>query len=307
MEPAEDLAALAVAPMPTRVIPPAAKALVLLNEKAGSVAEGDREKLVQALGAADIGQYALIDVDKMSPALFKRAKEFDVIIVLGGDGTARAAAGLAPRDGPPLVLLPGGTLNILPRALYGERAWPEALAAAISRGVIKRLPRGRANGEAFYVAAMFGGTTMLVHAREAVREGRPLTAWRRFRLALRRSFTRSLRARKGRERMRKVEAMGVLLPSFSGGLDAEDLEWVRLEARHVFDLARVSLRALTAGWRDDPAVEVSHGRSGDIDAAFGYVHATLDGEARRFYSRVHVKYDGNGPRVLALEEEESTP
>ncbi len=284
-------------------MPPAAKALVFFNEKAGGVGTNDREKLVETLNAADIGQYALIDAEKISRELFARASDFDVIIVLGGDGTARAAAELAPRDGPPLVLLPGGTLNILPKALYGDLPWPEALKAALERGVEKRLPLGRANGEAFYVAALFGGTTMLVHAREAVREGKPLTAWRRFRVALRRSFSRSLRARKGSERMEKTEAIGVLLPSFSGGIEADDLEWVRLEARHVFDLARVSIKAITAGWRKDQAVEIAHTRSGDVDAAFGYVHATLDGEPRRFYSRVHIKYDPNGPRVLALEED----
>jgi diacylglycerol kinase family enzyme len=304
MEPASELAALAVAP-PSRAMPPAAKALVFFNEKAGSVGPNDREKLVATLNDAEIGQYALIDAEKISPELFARASDFDVIIVLGGDGTARAAAELAPRDGPPLVLLPGGTLNILPKALYGELAWPEALKAALERGVEKRLPLGRANGEAFYVAALFGGTTMLVHAREAVREGKPLTAWRRLRVALRRSFTRSLRARKGTERMSKVEALGVLLPSFSGGIEADDLEWVRLEARHIFDLARVSLRAITAGWRNDAAVQVAHTKSGDVDSPLGYVHATLDGEPRRFYSRVHIKYDANGPRVLALTPQES--
>jgi hypothetical protein len=103
--------------------------------------------------------------------------------------------------------------------------------------------------------------------------------------------------------MQSIEAVGVLLPSFSGGLEADDLEWVRLDARHVFDLARVGFRALTAGWRNDPAIEIVRTTSGDLDAAFGYVHATLDGEPRRFYSRVHIKYDPRGPRVLALETE----
>lgn len=303
MEPASDLAAL-VAAQPTRAIPPAAKALVFFNEKAGSVGPEDREKLVEALGAAEIGQYALIDAEKISRALFARAKDFDVIIVLGGDGTARAAAELVPRDAPPLVLLPGGTLNILPKALYGDLAWPEALKAALERGVVKKLPVGRANGQPFFVAALFGGTTQLVHVREAMREGKPLTAWRRFRVALKRSFTRDLRARTGRGAMRKIEAVGVLLPSFSGGLEADDLEWVNLDARHIFDFARVSIRAITAGWRKDNTVEITNCRSGDIDAALGYIHATLDGEPRRFYSRVHIKYDPNGPRVLALENDE---
>jgi len=202
-----------------------------------------------------------------------------------------------------MVLLPGGTLNILPKALYGELAWPEALKAALERGVVKSLPVGRANGQAFYVAALFGGATMLVHAREAVREGKPLTAWMRLRVALRRSFNRDLNARTGRSRMQRVEAIGVLLPSFSGGLEADgDLEWVRLEAKHLLDLARVSFRAMTDSWRKDSTVTVERSKTGDIDAALGYVHATLDGEAKRFYSRVHIKYEARGPRVLALEE-----
>lgn len=294
----------ATAEQPARAIPIGATALVLFNEKAGSVGPNDRDKLIEALGAAGIEKYALVGAENITPKLFERAKDFDVIIVLGGDGTARCAAELAPRDGPPLILLPGGTLNILPRALYGELAWPEALSAALERGVVKRLPAGRANGEVFYVAALFGGTTQLVHVREAVREGKLLTAWSRFRVALRRSFTRSLRARTGRGRMQKIEAVGVLLPSFSGGLEADDLEWVRLDARGVFDLARVSIRALTDGWRKDPAIEIGRALTGDVDAAFGYVHATLDGEPRRFYSRVHIKYDKRGPRVLALDAEQ---
>jgi diacylglycerol kinase family enzyme len=303
MEQISETLALAAAPEPARAIAPGAKALVFFNEKAGSVGPADREKLVEALAAADFSQTALIDAEKISADLFKHAKDFDVIIVLGGDGTARAAAELAPRDGPPLILLPGGTLNILPKALYGDLAWPEALAAALERGVVKKLPVGRANDEPFYVAALFGGTTQLVHVREAVREGKPVTAWRRFRIALKRSFVRDLRARTGRERMRKIEAIGVLLPSFSGGLEADDLEWVRLDARHIIDFARVSFRALTTAWRNDPAIEITRTNSGDIEAMLGYVHATLDGEPRRFYSRVHVKYDPRGPRVLALEPE----
>jgi diacylglycerol kinase family enzyme len=303
MEQTSETIAQAAAPERARAIGSGARALVFFNEKAGSVTAADREKLVAALATADIGQVALIDAEKISRKLFARANDFDVIIVLGGDGTARAAAELAPRNGPPLILLPGGTLNILPRALYGELAWPEALAAALERGVIKKLPVGRANDEPFYVAALFGGTTQLVHVREAVREGKPLTAWRRLRIAFKRSFTRDLRARTGRGPMQKMEAIGVLLPSFSGGIEADDLEWVRLDARHIFDFARVSIRALTTSWRNDSAIEISRCRSGDIDAKLGYVHATLDGEPRRFYSRVHIKYDPNGPRVLAVEPE----
>ena len=303
MKPASEVLEAQEAHAPARSTPKYERALILFNVKAGSVGPADRDKLIEAAKLAGVTEHTLITPEKMTRKLFERTHDFDVIIVLGGDGTARAAAELAPRNGPPLVLLPGGTLNILPRALYGERAWPEALAAALERGVVKRLPAGRVNNERFYVAALFGGPTMLVHAREAVREGRLMTAWKRLRIAWRHSFEQNLRVRTGKGRMQRIEAFGVLLPSFSGGLEADDLEWVRLDAHSVLDLARVSIRALTDAWRRDDAVEIGRGRVGDVDAAFGYVHATLDGEPRRFYSRVHVKYDPNGPPVLALDQD----
>lgn len=279
-----------------------AKALVLVNEKAGSVGAGDGERLIEALQAAGVEHYALLGAERMSRRLFKHAEDFDVIVVLGGDGTASAAAAMAPHDGPPLILLPGGTLNVLPRALYGELSWQDALAAALERGEITRLTAGRANGEAFYVAALFGPATLLARAREAMREGRVLSAWRRFRYALKRSFSRSLRARRDREPMRKAEAVGVLCPAFSGGVSGDDLEWVRLDAQHLLDFARVSLRALTAAWRADSAVEIGRCRSSDI-VSLGVIPATLDGEPRTFLSRVRVSYDPRGPRVIALPPE----
>src|SRR5215813_11315186 len=144
------------------------RALIFFNEKAGSVTSADSDRLIDAVKAAGFEQFALLGPEKMSPSLFARAVDFDVMIVLGGDGTARAAAELTPRNGPPLILLPGGTLNVLPQALYGPLTWPDALAAALERGVIKRMPIGRANNSTFFVAAMFGAPTLLARAREAV-------------------------------------------------------------------------------------------------------------------------------------------
>lgn len=278
------------------------KALVLLNEKAGSVGPKAGAQLIEALNAAGVEQFTIVDATRMSRRHFQRASQFDAIVVLGGDGTARYAAELAPRDGPPLILLPGGTLNILPKALYGELTWAEAIKAVLERGVERRLPVGRANGEAFYVAGLFGPTTLLALARESVREGKPLKALQRLRHALNRSFTRSIRARVGSGKMRKAEGIGVLLPSFSGGIESDALEWVRLDARHLLDLARVSLRAITADWRNDSTVEIGKCKTGDIYAS-GIIPATLDGEPRTFLSYVRITFDKRGPKVLALDPE----
>lgn len=286
------------------LLKPDAKALVFFNAKAGSVTEADREKLVAALGEVGIIQYALIGPEKLSAKLLQRANDFDVIIVLGGDGTARAVAELAPRDGPPMILLPGGTLNVLPRALYGELAWPEALKAALERGRITRLASGKANGKPFFVAAIFGAPTLLARAREAVREGRYLSAWRRFRLFLRRAFSRRVIARPNKEKAQTAAAIGVLCPSFSGEVEGEALEWVRLDADRMLDLARVSLRAIGNAWRDDPSIEIAQCHIGAIMSA-GVIPSTLDGEPHTFFRHVRIAYDPKGPRVIALDADAS--
>ncbi len=285
-----------------RPVPAKARAIVLFNPKAGSVAPGDHERLVEVLAEAGVAHHEIAPVEHMSRRFFARAKNFDAIIVLGGDGTARAAAELSDRNGPPLILLPGGTLNILPRALYGERAWPEALKDALEGGEVTRLTAGRANGEAFYVAALFGAPMLMAKAREAMRAGRVLAAWRRFNHALRRSFTRGLRARPNREAMRRAEAVGILCPAFSGGIHADSLEWVRLDAKHLLDLARVSMRALTAAWRNDSSIEITACRTSDI-VSLGMIPATLDGEPRTFFNRVRITFEARGPKVIALPQD----
>src|SRR5688572_20978118 len=53
----------------------------------------------------------------------------DLVVILAGDGTARAAAELCGPKGPMLAPLPGGTMNMLPHAVYGEVPWADALTA----------------------------------------------------------------------------------------------------------------------------------------------------------------------------------
>jgi diacylglycerol kinase family enzyme len=190
----------------------------------------------------------------------------------------------------------------LPQALYGPLAWPEALSAALERGVIKRMPVGRANGSTFFVAAMFGAPTLLARAREAVREGKLITAFSRIRHFFRRAFMRPIRARCGDDKLRKTEAAAVLCPSFSGALGGKTMEFVRLDVRHLVDLARVSVRSLWAGWRNDSTVEVQHCDRADV-YSYAAIPAALDGEPKMFFSHVAISYNPNGPRVIALDTE----
>jgi diacylglycerol kinase family enzyme len=58
------------------------------------------------------------------PTALAEAKAFGLhlLIVLGGDGTIRSAAALCAQECPLLIPLPGGTMNMLPKAFYGARS-----------------------------------------------------------------------------------------------------------------------------------------------------------------------------------------
>src|SRR3989440_12477533 len=66
-------------------------------------------------------------------------QELKILIVLGGDGTIRTAAEACTGTGTYLLPLPGGTLNMLPRALYGDASWQNALKDTLADPAITLL------------------------------------------------------------------------------------------------------------------------------------------------------------------------
>src|SRR5882757_10938382 len=98
-------------------------------------------------------------------------QELDIFIVLGGDGTIRTAAEACAEKGSYLIPLPGGTMNMLPRALYGNVSWEEALKNTLAAPSLTVLSGGRIAGKQFLIAAIVGAPALLVEPRESMREG----------------------------------------------------------------------------------------------------------------------------------------
>lgn len=270
-------------------------ALVIVNEAAGSVGQGGREKLLAAIEV--LGPRVTKAVGDLDQICEGDAADADVIIVLGGDGTASKAASVFI-DGPPLVLLPGGTRNLLPHTLYGAVAWPEALRAALTHGRVLRLAGGEANERKFFVAALFGAPTLLARAREAARQGRWDLMASRLKEVFTRIFARKIAVRPSGGVATRAEAAGVLCPAYRGEVEGQTLEWVRLNAAQIFDFLRVGVRSVMGGWREDSAIELSFSPSGEIRAV-GTIPAVLDGEPTTFKAHVRVRMVSEGPRVLA--------
>jgi diacylglycerol kinase family enzyme len=223
-----------------------------------------------------------------------------VLVVLAGDGTARAAAELCGMDGPILAPLPGGTMNMLPHAVYGVRAWTDILPEILSTGAPRTVGGGEVDGRLFLVAAILGAPALWAPAREAVRQGRLRLAVLRARRALDRAFTGRLRYSLDGGPRGKAEAMAFLCPLASRALenDAPYLEAAALDPAGAGEAFRLGAQALIGDWRKDGAVAVSPCIEARVWAAAG-VPGLLDGESVRLDRSTHVRFRPGVVRVLA--------
>jgi diacylglycerol kinase family enzyme len=264
-------------------------------ELVGIFKELGREANVVSLGGDDMEQ-VLQEAAARKP---------DLVVILAGDGTARAAAEVFGPKGPLIAPLPGGTMNMLPKALYGENTdWRVALREAVDHGVERHVGGGVLGGHTFYVAAMIGATALFAPAREAAREGRLGLALQKAAIAYRRAFAGRVRFELDSGVKTKAQSLTLMCPMISKVLSEED-RWMEAaaidphgpgEALRIG--ARVALSRVIGDWRDDPAVEVGKTRRGRVWASFS-LPALLDGEPVRLGRQATFEFRPNAFRALA--------
>jgi diacylglycerol kinase family enzyme len=223
----------------------------------------------------------------------------DALLIVAGDGTARAAAEMAGPEGPMIAPLPGGTMNMLPHALYGAIPWPEAMANCLKGGQERMISGGEINGRLFFVAAILGSPALWAEAREAARAGRADLALLRARRAMRRAFSSRLRYVLDGRPKGKTEALSLLCPLVSADLDADEqaLEAAALDPAGALDIFRLGVNTVTGNWRNDPSVIVGRCRIGKVWAG-GRIPAILDGEPVRLDDTVRIRFRPKAFRAL---------
>jgi diacylglycerol kinase family enzyme len=225
----------------------------------------------------------------------------DLLVVLAGDGTLRAAAQLCGAKGPVMAPLPGGTMNMLPHAVYGRRSWQDALSTALAQGEEMMLGGGEVEGHVFLVAAILGSPALWAPAREAARFRKARLAWLRARIALQRTFTGRLRYALDNGYRDKAVALSFLCPLISRALDETTpaLEAAILDIHRLRDVVSLGFHAMTGDWREASGVEATQMQIAQIWAA-ERIPAILDGEAVRLTNSASVAYKPDVVRVLGL-------
>ncbi len=260
-----------------------------MSGSVGANAVRECEKLLETLGV----EANLMEVEprRMESALAAAlGSKPDVLVVLAGDGTARAATAMAGPDGPLIAPLPGGTMNMLPRALYGTADWKKALELALTVGEARSVAGGEVDGHIFQVAAILGSPALWAPAREAMRTGKLRLAYLYARRAARRAFMRNLKFRLDGHRAAHGEALAVLSPLISKTMDEPiGLEVAQVDFKTAGEAFRLAAKTLFADWRADSTVETTVAKRIHVSAARA-VPAILDGEPVELGREVEVKF-----------------
>jgi len=278
--------------------------IAVLNTGSGSCDPSAAQRMSDIFSDAGLSHAEVVSVPpaQIESALKRAAALAQVMVVLGGDGTIRAAATHCSEASRLLIPLPGGTMNMLPRALYGSRSWPDALADTLSAPSIRDISGGRAGAEPFFCAAVIGAPSLWADAREALRRLDVMVAMKRAITAIRRHSDEPLEYRFDNGVSGKAEAIAVICPLVSRVMnhDEPSLEAAAIEPVVASTLFRLAFHAVFDDWRNDPAISLA--RVTSVEArGHGRVPVILDGERVRMGRDVRVYFVPSAFRALAPE------
>jgi diacylglycerol kinase family enzyme len=271
------------------------KTIALYNPASGSVTADGGDKLRAALEEAGVRGADLVELDRDDCE--RQLKQLaganpDLFVVWGGDGTLRAALTVVGQT-PNLLLLPGGTMNLLSKSIHGDKTWDAILKEVLAGPRRKVIPAGTANNEHFYCAMLAGAPARLAEAREALRRGELVKAATEARAALETLGNLNLEARYRdgytfeRASLPPTSIIGVLVGPMAR--DSE-MEVAALSAPTTGAALNVIWSSFVSDWRSAPNLTIVPARSLVIESGDGDIPAIIDGEAIEVGDIVHVSY-----------------
>jgi diacylglycerol kinase family enzyme len=254
----------------------------IINTSSGGCDSESEQKIFSILTSAGIVEPKVWcgEAKEMERSLAEAAEQnLDVLIVLAGDGTIRTAAEACAEKGPYLIPLPGGTMNMLPRALYGDVAWEESLKNTLAAPSLKVLSGGRIAGKQFLIAAIVGAPALLVEPRESMREGNIVDAIEKGSFAFRKLFETKIQYLISGEMKGEAEAVALICPLISEQMsDSEQaFEAAVIDVKSATEAIALVSTAAFGKWRDHRNILLTKTKRVDVQSSKD-IPATLDGE-----------------------------
>lgn len=279
------------------------KPSVIINSAAGSVEDISCEMrtVFNDLNHTDPTIH-LVEPNGLDRA-FKTVKRdgTDLLVIYGGDGTCKSGAIVARQMDVPLIALPGGTMNMLPKALYGTDNWRIALTAALSQSEPRWQPAGDANGKIFFCGAIIGDPIVMSEAREFLRDGDVLKAVKKVPDILD-AITHGEDFEFTVDRKifdKQSNVVQIYCPYMtSGALYPDEFELASVPQLSMQELMGIGATAITQDWRQSAHVKTTRAKSIEIRGQ-GAFDVLLDGELDQISCPVDITLEREGVLVLA--------
>jgi len=255
---------------------------VIINTSSGSYDSESEQKMLSILtGAGVVNPKVWCGEAKEMERFFAEAagQKLEVLIVLGGDGTIRTAAEACAEKGSYLIPLAGGTMNMLPRALYGNVPWEEALKKTLTAPSTKVLSGGRVANKRFFIAAIVGAPALWTQPRESMREGNIADAIKKGSVAFRRMFEVKVQYLISGGAKGESEGVALICPLISEEMsDSEQaLEAAIIDVESAAEVMGLATTAAFGKWRDDRNILLTKTKRVNVQSS-KEIPATLDGE-----------------------------
>jgi diacylglycerol kinase family enzyme len=274
----------------------------VINTSSGGCGADSAGRMRAVLDRAGLAQASIspVSAEAVGAALDAAIAAADILVVLGGDGTVMTAAEKCGPHGALLIPLPGGTMNMLPRALYGLDGWEQVLARILADPEVRTVSGGRIGERVFYCVAILGTPTLWADVREAVRRFDLGGALRRAVTAIRRGGRNRLTYELGDALKGSAEAVAVICPLVSRVLanEARTLEAAALDPATSQQVLRLALHAMLDDWRNDPSVERAKVTTVRV-SGHGRIPVILDGETVKMGRSVTISLQQVAFRALA--------
>lgn len=259
------------------------------REKCAAIEAVFEERGLHLVGRTGFPDEALPDGEALNAA------GADTVVLFAGDGTINAAlCKLADWEGR-FLILPGGTMNLLAKALH-DSLDPHAIVHAAHEGHrVIAMPYVEAGPHRAFVGLILGPAAQWFRAREAVRKRRLLSFVRALRHAWGRTFGKGIRV-SGSVRLRR-RYQAVLVKPDSRGLDVAGID-----ARDWRSIAELGWNWVSGEWVQ--AASVTHALSRHlVIEGRRPVLALFDGEPERLERGTRITGGMSAERFIATRAE----
>jgi diacylglycerol kinase family enzyme len=170
-------------------------------------------------------------------------------------------------------------MNMLPRALYGNVSWEEALKKTLTAPSTKVLSGGRVANKRFFIAAIVGAPALWTQPRESMREGNIADAIKKGSVAFRRMFEAKVQYLISGGAKGETEGVALICPLISEEMsDSEQaLEAAIIDVESAAEVIGLATTAAFGKWRDDRNILLTKTKRVNVQSS-KEIPAALDGE-----------------------------